>query len=68
MKEGGEGDNRRQDGWIPSLTHGHEFEQAPEDEEQVCLVCYSPWGHKGLDTTATEQQTWNYPKVKQREC
>ena len=34
-----------------SLTHGHEFEQAPDDEEQVCLVCYSPWGHKVLDTT-----------------
>ena len=31
---------------------GHEFEQALGDsEEQGSLVCYSPWGHKGLDTT-----------------
>ena len=31
---------------------GHEFEQALGDsEEQGSLVCYSPWGHKELDTT-----------------
>ena len=28
---GGERDDRGLDGWMPSLTHGHEFEQAPGD-------------------------------------
>ena len=37
--------------------NGTEFEQAPWDgEEQRSLVCCSPWGHKELDTTETEQQ------------
>ena len=48
---GGERDDRGLDGWMPSITHGHEFEQAPGDEEQVGLACYSPLGHKVLDTT-----------------
>ena len=27
--------------------NGHEFEQAPGDDEgQGSLVCYHPWGHK----------------------
>ena len=31
---------------------GHEFEQAPGfGDGQGRLVCYSPWGHKELDTT-----------------
>ena len=31
---------------------GHEFEQAlGVGEKQGCLVCCSPWGHKGSDTT-----------------
>ena len=31
---------------------GHEFEQAPGiGEGQKSLVCWSPWGHKGLDKT-----------------
>ena len=30
----------------------HEFEQTPGDgERQGNLACYSPWGHKELDTT-----------------
>ena len=31
--------------------NGHEFEQAPGvGDGQGCLVCYSPWGRKELDT------------------
>ena len=38
-------------GWHQQLN-GHEFEQTPGDiEGQVSLVCCSPWGHKGSDTT-----------------
>ena len=32
--------------------NAHESEQTPGDGEgQGSLVCYSPWGHKELDTT-----------------
>jgi len=38
-------------GWH-HLLNGHEFEQAPgDDEEQESLACCSPWGHKESDTT-----------------
>ena len=38
-------------GW-PHQLNGCKFEQAPGDNEgQGSLKCYSPWGHKGLDTT-----------------
>ena len=38
-------------GWYHWLK-GHEFEQALGDGEgQGSLECYSPWGHKELDTT-----------------
>ena len=38
-------------GWHQRVN-GHEFEQAPGvGDEQESLVCYSPWGHKELDTT-----------------
>ena len=38
-------------GWHHRLN-GHEFEQTLGDGEgQGSLVCYSPWGHKELDTT-----------------
>ena len=31
---------------------GHGFEQAPGvDDGQGSLACYSPWGHKQLDST-----------------
>ena len=33
MRAGGEGDGRRQDGWMASPTHGHEFEQTLGDGE-----------------------------------
>ena len=36
---------------------GHEFEETTGDGEgQGSLACCSSWGHKGQDTTATEQQ------------
>ena len=38
-------------GWHHQLNR-HEFEQAPHvSEEQGCLACCSPWGHKESDTT-----------------
>ena len=38
-------------GW-PHRLDGHEFEQAPGDDEgQGSVVCSSPWGHKELDMT-----------------
>ena len=39
--------------WLDSITDsmGHEFKQAPGDDEgQGSLACCSPWGHKKLDT------------------
>ena len=34
------------------MYNGHEFEQTPQDSEgHGSLACYSPWGHKELDTT-----------------
>ena len=38
-------------GWHHQLN-GHGFEQASGDSEgQGSLLCFSPWGHKELDTT-----------------
>ena len=38
-------------GWHHRFS-GLEFEQAPGDGKgKESLVCYSPWGHKELDTT-----------------
>ena len=43
-------------GWHHQLN-GHEFEQTLGDTEgKGNLACSSPWGHKELDMTATEQQ------------
>ena len=37
--------------WIHQLNR-HKFELAPGvGDRQGSLVCYSPWGHKELDTT-----------------
>ena len=37
---------------ITDLMDGHEFEQAlGVGDGQGSLECYSPWGHKELDTT-----------------
>ena len=38
-------------GWHHQLS-GHEIEILGDSEGQGSLVCYSPWGHKELDTTA----------------
>ena len=51
-------------GWHHRLN-GHEFEQALGDGDgQGGLVCYSPWGHKELDTTEwlnwTELKAFDY--------
>ena len=38
-------------GWHHQLN-GREFEQAPGiGDRQGCLACWTPWGHKELDTT-----------------
>ena len=38
-------------GWHHQLNR-REFEQAPRvSEEQGCLACCSPWGHKESDMT-----------------
>ena len=51
MRAGGEGDDRGWDGWMASLTQGHEFEQAPGvGDGQGSLVCCDSWGCKDLDT------------------
>ena len=51
LRAGGEGDDRGWDGWMASLTQGHEFEQAPGvGDGQGSLVCCDSWGCKDLDT------------------
>ena len=43
-------------GWHHQLC-GHEFEQTLGNSEgKGNLACFSPWGHKESDMTATEQQ------------
>ena len=37
-------------GWHHRLN-GHEFKWTPGGDGQGDLACYSPWGHKELDTT-----------------
>ena len=50
LKAGGEGDNRRWDGWMGSLTQWTWVWVALGDAEgQGSLECYSPRGHKELD-------------------
>ena len=47
-------------GWHHRLN-GHEFEQAPGDDEgQESLAYCSPWGHKELDMTEQQQNVY-YP-------
>ena len=37
--------------------NGHEFEQPPGDSEgQGSLECFSPWGHKELDMTESNNK------------
>ena len=48
--------------WLDGITiDGHEFEQAPgAGDGQGSLVCCSPWGCKGLDTTVRLNLTAKY--------
>ena len=60
LRAGGEGDVRGWDGWMASLTHGHEFESSPgAGAGQGGLACCSPWGHKESDRT--ERLIWTEP-------
>ena len=46
---------------MASLTQGHEFEQALEDNEgQGGLACCTPWGHK--ESGMTERLNNNLPE------
>ena len=57
LKAGHEGDDRGWDGWMASLTDGHEFEQMPGVVDgQGSLACCSTWGCKESDTT--ERLNW----------
>ena len=50
--EGGRKKGQQEDemvGWHHQLF-GHELAQAPGDGGQGSLVCWSPWGHKELET------------------
>ena len=53
----GEGGDKGWDGWMASLTDGHEFEWTPGvGDGPGGLVCCNSWGRKESDTT--EQQNW----------
>ena len=44
--------------------NGYDFQQTPGDGEgQGSLACYSSWGHKASDRTATKQNSaiWRHP-------
>ena len=62
----GEVGDRGWDGWMPSLTQWHEFEQTQGDGEgQGSLVCCSSWGHRVGHGLAIEQiptKMLPYPK------
>ena len=52
LKAGGEGNDRRWDGWMASRLNGHEFKQVLGDGEgQGSLARSTPWGRKVLDST-----------------
>ena len=52
LKLGGEGDNRGWGGWMASPTQWiWVWVNSRSWDGQGGLVCYSPWGHKGSDTT-----------------
>ena len=59
LKAGGEGDNRRRDGWMTSSTQWTwVWVSSGFGDGQGSLACCSPWGHKQLDMT--EQLNWTY--------
>ena len=52
LKAGVEGDDKGQDGWMASPTHGHEFGETPGvGDGQGGLACCGSWGCKESDTT-----------------
>ena len=52
LKAGGEGDNRGWDGWMALLIQWiWVWARSGSGERQGHLVCCSPWGHQGFDTT-----------------
>ena len=58
LKEGGEGDDRRWDGWMASLTRwAWVWLGSGVGDGQWSLVCCSRWSHKVLDIT--EWLNWN---------
>ena len=61
MGAGGEGDDRGWDGWMASLTWGHESEWTPGvGEGQGGLECCDSWDRKESDTT--EWLNWTEQK------
>ena len=57
LKAGGEGDDRRWDGWMVSLTQWTWAKQTPGvGNGQRSLVCCNPWGLKESDMT--ERLNW----------
>ena len=57
LKAGGEGGDRRWDGWMASPTQWTWVWATPGVVDgQGSLVCCSPWGHKESDST--EQLNW----------
>ena len=57
LKAGGEGADRGWDGWMASLTDGHESEQTlGAGDGQGGLACCGSWGLKESDTT--ERLNW----------
>ena len=62
LKAGGEGDNRRSDGWMASATQRTWVEQAPGiGDGQGSLACCNPWGHKKSNTN--ERLNWTEAKI-----
>ena len=62
LREGGEGDHRRWDGWMASLTRWRwVWASLGIGDVQGSLVCCSPWGHKESDTTEWLNWTGCYP-------
>ena len=57
LKVGKEGDDRGWDGWMISpIQWTWVWTSSRIGDGQGSLVCYSPWGHKELDTT--ERLNW----------
>ena len=63
LKAGGEGDDRRWDGWMASPTQWTwVWASSGVGEGQRNLACCSPWGRKETDTTEWPNNNNNWPK------